>query len=151
MDRTNIREFDLPEAPPEWSCVTGEIIRAAMAVHSHLGPIGLDSVFERALVVQPKSVGLSVNQQVPVPLHYLNQPIGELFIDVLVENLVAVDLKCVEKVLDVHFARLASDLRRGDFPLGLLLNFRVMHLRDGIDRRINARSTRFHPSSAPSA
>jgi GxxExxY protein len=109
MDRTNIREFDLPEAPPEWNRVTGEIIRAAMAVHSHLGPIGLESVFERALVVRPKSVGLSVNQQVPVPLRYLNQPIGKLLIDALVENLVVFDLK------------------------------------------FNARSTRFHSSSAPSA
>ena len=150
MDRMNISNFDLPEAHPEWNRVTGEIIRAAMAVHSHLGPIGLESVFERALLVQLRALGLSVRQQVPVSLKYLGEPIGELFIDVLVEDLVVVELKCVEKVLDVHFAQLASYFRRGDYPLGLSINFRVMHLRDGIHRRINGRSTRFL-SPAPSA
>lgn len=151
MNRAETAELNLPEAHPEWNRITGEVIRAAMAVHSYLGPIGLESVFERALVVQLKQFGLGVQQQVPVQLRYLDEPIGAMVIDLLVENVVVLELKCVERVLDVHFAQLASYLRHGDFPLGLLINFRVTHLRDGLHRRINGRSTRFLSSSAPTA
>lgn len=118
-----------------------------MEVQTRLGPVGLDQVFERAMMVELPRQGLTVRRQSPAPLLSRDVVVGELVLDLVVNDLVVVELKAVDAMADVHFAQLASYVRHGDFPLGLLINFRVLHLQDGIHRRINGRSSTFHRSA----
>lgn len=145
------REYGEKEVPAEWNELTRRIIGAAMEVHSRLGPGGLEKMYERALIVELRHCGLTVKQQVAANVTYREQPIGELVIDLVVNDLIVLELKAVEAVADVHLAQLVSYLRHGDYPLGLLINFNVLHLREGVSRRINSRSSRFPSPSAPSA
>lgn len=115
-----------------------EIVAAAMAVHSALGPGLLESTYERCLAYEIEKRALRARNQVSIPLRY-----GDLFIenaykiDLLVNDLVVVEIKSLEGVTSVHRAQLMSYLRLGGFRLGFLLNFNVAHLRDGIVRRAN--------------
>lgn len=111
------------------------IIGAALKVHTALGPGMLESVYEACLAHELVQSGLSVETQVPVPIVYGGAQIDAAFrLDILVENLVALELKAVEKLLPIHKAQLISYLRLGNFPLGYLLNFNVVHMREGIKR-----------------
>jgi len=111
------------------------IIGAALKVHTTLGPGMLESVYEACLVHELAQSGLAVRTQVAVPVVYGGVQIDTAFrLDILVENLIALELKAVEKLLPIHKAQLISYLRLGDYPLGYLLNFNVVHMREGIKR-----------------
>jgi GxxExxY protein len=111
------------------------IIGAALKVHTALGPGMLESVYEACLAHELVQSGLSVKTQVPVPVVYGGAQMDAAFrLDILVENLVALELKAVERLLPIHKAQLISYLRLGDYPLGYLLNFNVIHMREGIKR-----------------
>jgi GxxExxY protein len=111
------------------------IIGAALKVHTALGPGMLESVYEACLAHELVQSGLSVKTQVPVPVVYGGAQMDTAFrLDILVENLVALVLKAVERLLPIHKAQLISYLRLGDYPLGYLLNFNVIHMREGIKR-----------------
>ncbi|HEX2837694.1 MAG TPA: GxxExxY protein [Phycisphaerales bacterium] len=133
------RKFD--DVPPEWNRVTETVIGAAMEVHSHLGPGLLEKHYERALVHELTARGLSVQSQVPIRLTYKGAEIGEQCLDLVVEDLLVIELKSVEAVHDVHLAQLVSYLTASGKPLGLLINFNVARLKDGLYRRVRTRNT----------
>lgn len=115
--------------------ISGEIIGAAMKVHSALGPGLLESAYEACLVHELKKREMRVMSQVALPVHYDGVMIELGYrLDLLVENKVIVELKAVDKVSAVHQAQLLSYLKLSRKKLGLLINFNVMHLRDGIKR-----------------
>ena len=119
--------------------VSYKIIGAAMRVHTEIGPGLVESAYEKCLSHAMTKAGLHYRRQVEAPVEYDGVRIGPAFrIDFIVENCVVVEIKCVDKVLAVHEAQLVSYLRLTKLPLGLLLNFKVAHMRHGITRRINA-------------
>jgi GxxExxY protein len=120
--------------------ITGSVVDAAMKVHTEVGPGMLEGVYELCLAHELRQRGLRVEEQVLVPVRYHGIEIPSGYrIDLLIEGTVIVELKCVEKVLPVHKAQLLSYLRMSDKRIGLLINFNVAHLRDGISRVANFR------------
>lgn len=123
--------------------LTGQIIRASLKVHSALGPGVLESAYEACLEYELKALGLQVRRQVELPIHYGNVCIDAGYrVDLLVDDMVIVELKAVEKLLPIHHAQLLSYLRLAQKGLGLLINFHEVHLKDGIVRKINSASSR---------
>lgn len=118
--------------------ITGSIVDAAMKVHTALGPGLLESVYEKCLKHELIKRGLCVESQIWVPVVYDGIEIeGEYKIDLLVEGQVIVELKVVEQLLEVHKAQLLSYLKLSNKHVGLLINFNVVHLRNGIRRLVN--------------
>lgn len=119
--------------------ITAAIVDSAMKVHSALGPGLLESVYEKCLKHELTKRGFKVECQLWLPVIYDGAQIeeGGYKIDLLVENVVVVELKVVEKILDIHKAQLLSYLKLADKRVGLLINFNVVHLRDGIRRLVN--------------
>jgi GxxExxY protein len=118
--------------------ITEKIIVAALKVHSGIGPGVLESVYKTCLAHELKQAGTTVSSEVALPVVYNGLRLDSGFrIDLLVENLVIVELKCVEALLPIHKAQLLTYLRLSNKPIGLLLNFKVIHLRDGIKRILN--------------
>ena len=118
--------------------VTGAIVDAAMKVHTALGPGLLESVYETCLKHELAKRGLKVSSQVWLPVLYDGITIeGGYKMDLLVEDEVIVELKVVEQILEIHRAQLLSYLKLSDKKIGLLINFNVVHLRDGIKRLVN--------------
>ena len=115
--------------------LTEIIIGAAMRVPTALGPGLLESAYESCLVHELLKSGLSVRNQVELPIVYddITLDIGYR-IDILVEDLVIIELKAVDNILPIHKAQLISYLKLSGKDVGLLINFNVEHLRDGIDR-----------------
>ncbi|MCC7204387.1 MAG: GxxExxY protein, partial [Phycisphaeraceae bacterium] len=99
-----------------------------------LGPGYLEVIYEKAMAVEMSLRGLAFSQQVPIELRYKGQPVGEGRLDLLVDSQVIVELKAVESLATIHQAQLLSYLRATGLRLGLLLNFNVPVLRDGIMR-----------------
>ena len=108
---------------------------AAFAVHSKLGPGLLESVYEVCLVHELKKRGLVVERQIPLPIEYdgIRLDAG-LRLDLLVESCVIVELKAVESLLPVHKAQILTYLKLTGHRLGILINFHVSLIRDGIKR-----------------
>ncbi len=118
--------------------ITGPIVDAAMKVHTALGPGLLESVYEKCLRHELVKRGFRVESQVWLPVIYDGIEVeGGYKIDLLVESQGIVELKVVEQVLEVHKAQLLSYLKLTDKRVGLLINFNVVHLRDGIRRLVN--------------
>ncbi|MBO4451000.1 MAG: GxxExxY protein [Bacteroidaceae bacterium] len=114
------------------------IIGAAIEVHKYLGPGLLETVYEICLVEELEQRGLNVQQQVRLPLYYKGQLTNKYFvIDLLIENEVILELKAVDKVLPVYENQLMTYLKLTQKNLGLLINFNVPRLIDGIRRRLN--------------
>lgn len=118
---------------------SGQVVDAAMRVHSVLGPGVLEGAYEACLAHELRSRGLHVLVQVPLPVTYRGVRIELGYrVDLIVDGTVIVELKAVSKVLPVHEAQLLSYLKMSGHRLGLLINFRVLHLKDGIKRLVNA-------------
>jgi len=118
--------------------ITGSIVDAAMKVHTALGPGLLESVYEKCLKHELTKRRFKVESQLWVPVLYDGIEIeGGYKLDLLVETKVVVELKVVEQLLDVHKAQLLSYLKLAHKPVGLLINFNVVHLRDGVRRLVN--------------
>jgi GxxExxY protein len=119
--------------------ISFKVIGAAMAVHTVLGAGLLESAYEKALCLEFARLNLRYRRQVPLPVEYGGMTFSPAFrIDFIVEDCVVVEVKAVEKVLPVHRTQLLSYIQLAKLPLGLLINFKVAHLKDGICRRINA-------------
>jgi GxxExxY protein len=121
------------------SGLTGQIIGAAIDVHKELGPGLLESVYELCMAKELASRGLAFQTQVPVPIVYKGEVITEaapLRIDMLVEDTVVVELKSVEKVIPIHEVKLTTYLRLTGKRVGLIINFNVAMLKEGITRRV---------------
>ena len=120
------------------NAISAEIVDAAMKVHSALGPGLLESAYLACLAHELRSRGLAVRLQAPLPILYEAVRIHVGYrIDMLVENVVIVELKVVRKLHPIHEAQLLSYLKLAERKLGLLINFHVVHLRDGIKRMVN--------------
>jgi GxxExxY protein len=118
--------------------ISGIIVDAAIHVHRALGPGLLESAYEVCLTYELRERGLRVRTQVELPIAYKNVQLETGYrIDLLVEEAVVVELKTVTKVLPVHEAQLLTHLRLSRHRLGLLLNFYVPAMRDGIRRMVN--------------
>lgn len=118
--------------------ISGKTIEAAIDVHKHLGPGLLESVYVHCLSNELFQRGLYVVREVFVPVHYKGQTLDLDFrIDLLVENELVVEVKAAEALLPVHEAQLLTYLKLADKRLGLLINFNVPLLKDGIKRKIN--------------
>ena len=114
------------------------IIGAAIEVHKFLGPGLLESVYEICLIEELEQRGLTVQQQVRLPLYYKGQLTQKFFvIDLLIENEVILELKAVDRLLPVHEHQFMTYLKLTQMNLGLLINFNVPRLVDGIKRRVN--------------
>lgn len=119
--------------PLELNTITGEIIDSGIKVHSALGPGLLESAYLACLAYELRSRGLSVDVQVPLPVLYEGVRIKIGYrIDLVVEKAVIVELKVVKRLHPIHEAQLLSYLRLSDKRVGLLINFHVAHLRNGI-------------------
>ena len=115
--------------------LTGRIIGCAMRVHSALGPGLLGSAYRVCLTHDLKVSGLETKTEVPLPVIYGGVRLDAGYrLDILVEDTVVLELKAVEELAPIHKAQLISYLKLGGFPVGLLINFNVVHLRDGIKR-----------------
>ncbi len=118
--------------------ITNQIIGAAIKVHKVLGPGLLESAYETCLNYELKEAGLAVERQKSQPIIYEGITIDCGYrMDLLVENLVVLELKAVEKVLPIHKAQLLSYLRLSSCKIGLLINFNTKYLKDGISRIAN--------------
>jgi GxxExxY protein len=117
--------------------LTKRIIGAAIEVHRHLGPGLLESAYETCLAYELGQLGLSVERQKGLPLIYKEIRLDQGYrIDLLVEQKVVVEIKVVDKVTPVHEAQELSYLRFSGCQVGLLLNFNVKLLKNGIRRFI---------------
>jgi GxxExxY protein len=118
--------------------ITKKILDDAYKVHSALGPGLLESAYEACLVHELKKDFNEVRSQVGLPIIYdgLNIDVGYR-LDIVVDNKVLIELKSVENVLNIHKAQILSYMKLSKIKVGLLINFNVVHLRDGIFRFAN--------------
>ena len=118
--------------------ITDSIIGAAIEVHSALGPGLLESAYEACLVFELAERGLKVEQQKPLPVIYRQVKLDCGYrLDMLVENVVIIEVKVVDHLAPIHKAQLLSYLRLSGCKVGLLINFNVKVLRDGVVRVVN--------------
>ena len=130
--------------PPESNPIRNEnelsrtVLDAAFRVHSALGPGLLESAYEACLAYELRCEGLNVLTQVPLPLVYREIKLDVGYrLDILVEDLVVIEIKSVDKFDPIHQAQTLSHLKLSGKRLGLLINFNVLHLKDGIKRVAN--------------
>ena len=118
--------------------ITGKIIDAAMKVHTTLGPGLLESAYQACLAYELRKRGLTVDVQLELPIEYdeVRLDVGYR-IDLLVEGTVIVELKAVSEIQPIHEAQLLSYLKLSNKKIGLLINFHVLRLKDGIKRMAN--------------
>ena len=120
------------------NAASGLVIGCAMRVHSALGAGILESAHDACLHYELSKAGLRFEHEVRLPIVYETVQLQTAYrVDFIVENCLVLELKCVERVLPVHRAQLLSYLRLSGHKLGLLLNFNVPHMRQGIHRVIN--------------
>lgn len=118
--------------------ITETIIGSAINVHRALGPGLLESAYESCLIYDLGQADLKVEQQKPIPVVYRNVKLECGYrLDLMVENEVVVEIKSVEKLLPIHKAQLMSYLKLSDCRVGLLINFNVEVLKDGLQRIVN--------------
>lgn len=118
--------------------ISGQVVDAAMKVHSALGPGLLESAYEACLAHELRERGLSVATQVTLPVVYRGVSLDAGYrLDLLVEDAVVVELKVVNRLTPLHDAQLLSYLKLGGHRVGLLINFHVLRLRDGVRRIAN--------------
>jgi GxxExxY protein len=123
---------------PHVNHVTRQIITAAMKVHTALGPGLLESAYEACLIHELRKQGIKAENQVGLPVVYDGEKIDLGYrIDLIVAGQVIVEIKCVEAINPIHKSQLLSYMRLSGKRVGLLLNFHVEHLRDGIRRMVD--------------
>lgn len=115
-----------------------EIIGAAIEVHRHLGPGLLESAYEECLCHELKVRNIQFRRQVALPVDFKGMKLDCGYrLDILVENLIILELKSVEKTMPIHDAQLLTYLKLADLRLGLLINFNSIILKQGIKRMVN--------------
>jgi GxxExxY protein len=124
------------ELSPEYAELTRKVIGCAIEVHKALGPGFLENAYEQALKIELGYRGLSFKCQCAYKLDYKGNPIGECRLDLVVEDKLVLELKAVDALHPIHTAQLLSYLKATRLPLGLLINFNVPVLKDGLRRLI---------------
>jgi len=123
---------------PRINHFTRKIIAAAMKIHSALGPGLLESAYHACLVHELRKQGLGVASQVGLPVVYDGEKLDLGYrIDLIVSDVVIVEIKCVEATNPVHQAQLLSYMRLSGRQVGLLINFHVLRLYDGVKRMVD--------------
>lgn len=118
--------------------LTELILKCAYSVHSALGPGLLESAYEECLYYELKQSGLKVEKQKSLPLLYKEVKLDAGYrMDLLVENRVVIEIKSIEAFTDVHIAQVLTYLKLSGCKIGLLLNFNVSSLKNGIKRLAN--------------
>jgi GxxExxY protein len=118
--------------------LTGHTLNAAIKVHSALGPGLLESAYKVCLAHELRKRGLEVRTEVPLPVVYDGIELDLAYrIDLVVAQTVVVEAKAIAKILPIHEAQLLSHLKLSGHPVGLLINFHVTRLKDGIKRMVN--------------
>jgi GxxExxY protein len=126
----------LNEPDAQLDALAHQVIGAAIEVHRRLGP-GLDEgLYEQALSIELPPRRIAFARQVVVPVNYRNESIGEKRLDMVIEGRLVVELKAIEEIGRVHKAQLLTYLKITGHKLGLLINFNVAILKDGIHRII---------------
>ncbi len=126
--------------PSDLTTLTGTIIGAAIAVHRELGPGLLESTYEACLKHELEQRGLRTERQKALPVRYKGFELDCGYrLDLVVESNIIVELKAVKSVEEIDRAQILSYLKLSGYPLGLLINFNVPVLKQGIKRYINAR------------
>ena len=114
--------------------LTRKIIACAIEVHKRLGPGLLEKLYKEAMVIEMSLNGLKVEKNVKIPVEYKGNSIGEYFIDILVEDIVILELKSVERHDPVFEAQILSYMKLTGKKVGLLINFNSKMVKDGIKR-----------------
>ncbi|WP_114747791.1 GxxExxY protein [Pleomorphovibrio marinus] len=118
--------------------ISNKVIGLAIEVHSALGPGLLESAYQECLFYKIGKAGLKVEKQKPMPLIFEDVRLECGYrIDLLVENKLVIELKSLEYLNDVHLAQTLTYMKLGGFKLGLLINFNVALLKNGIKRVVN--------------
>jgi|ERR1017187_569786 GxxExxY protein len=124
---------------PDLNEITHGIIAAAIEVHRQLGPGLLESAYQECVCCELSRMGIAFTREVHLPLSYKGLQLGCTYrIDLLVEDAVIVELKSVEQILPVHSAQVLTYLKASHKQIGLLINFNVPVLKDGIRRIANS-------------
>jgi GxxExxY protein len=114
------------------------IVNSSLKVHRNLGPGLLESLYEECLIYELRKEGLFVEKQKPLPLIYENVKLEIGYrVDILVENKVIIEVKSVEALNDLHLAQVLTYLKLSGCKLGLLINFNVSLIKNGIKRVVN--------------
>lgn len=114
------------------------VFDCALKVHQSLGPGLLESAYEECLFYELRKIGLNVEKQKPLPLIYEEVKLDVGYrIDIIVENKLIIENKSVEALNDVHFAQLLTYLKLTNCKLGLLINFNVSLIKNGVKRVVN--------------
>ena len=118
--------------------ISHRIIGAAIEVHRHLGPGLLESAYQSCLAFELKQLGLKVEEQKPLPVVYKQVKLDCGYrLDMVVEDEIIVEIKAIEKLLPIHDAQVLSYLRLTKKRVGLLMNFHVPVLKNGLKRIVN--------------
>lgn len=130
--------FELDSDTEKLDLLTGKIIGCSIEVHKAIGPGLLESAYEGCLCYELAQNGMEFRRQVPLPVVYkgVNLDCGYK-LDIIVEELVILEIKAVERLISIHEAQLLSYLRMLNIRVGLLLNFHSSVLKDGIKRIVN--------------
>ncbi|HYF51642.1 MAG TPA: GxxExxY protein [Planctomycetota bacterium] len=129
----------LKEPESETDRLARAVIGAAIEVHRVLGPGYLESVYQQALEVELKLRGISFSRQQPLAVNYKGTEVGESHLDLWVGGKLVVELKAVDDLHPIHTAQLISYLKASGNELGLLINFNVAVLKNGIKRVVHTR------------
>ncbi|NBC95748.1 MAG: GxxExxY protein [Deinococcus-Thermus bacterium] len=126
---------DIQPMPPAVEALSRQVVDAAFCVHRELGPGLLESVYESCLAIELNQRHLDFERQKLIPIHYKGMPIeAKLRLDFLVDDRLIIEVKAVEKLQPIFDAQLLTYLKITRLRLGLILNFNVRMLRDGIRR-----------------
>ena len=118
--------------------LSNEVIGAAIEVHRHVGPGLLESVYQECLAYELGTKGYVVERELPLSIRYKGIEFPAAYrVDLLVEGKLMLELKAVDVLLPVYSAQLLSYLRMSRLKLGLLINFNVPQLKDGVKRIVN--------------
>ena len=118
--------------------LSSRIIGAAIEVHKTLGPGLLESAYEECLCYDLEERGIAFERQLPITINYKDHAIDCSYrIDILVENTIVIELKAVDRIEPIHQAQLLTYLKLSEKKLGLLINFNVPLLKEGIIRLVN--------------
>ena len=118
--------------------ITGKIIQCAIKVHNSLGPGLLESAYKECLYTELRKCGLEVEKEKPLPLIYEEVKLERRYkVDLFVENKIVVKIKSIEAVHNIHLAQTLTYLKLIGARIGLLMNFNVLRLKDGIKRIFN--------------
>lgn len=124
----------MPEPDAKLDDLARRVIGAAIRVHKQLLAGFPESVYGNALAIELSKEGLTFQREYPVAVVYDGQVVGEGRVDFFVEGRLVVELKAVEAITNVHMGQVISYLKMVKEPLGLILNFRVSRMKDGVHR-----------------